>query len=492
MTTEINNSGQVSEACIDVELYDQLVELVKRLEFEKDAREKLQNQIKSSQISIGIVSRAAAYHPPENTLPADVEALTQLKVMQQHINKAGWVETEGKYLKSWRKRWFVLRGASLVYFESLEKMIHSGNKLRGDVRLDSDCQITYALHANGTNHTLTVEGDGKKLSFSATLEELNDWRNALRAKVACLHYLKAFRNRGETPEAPVLRFINNELLTKFSFSGVQLRGDGCRALSACIAYHQKLEELDLSRSGLTDETLTILCDAFNSNSRLVSIDLSHNLLTAKSCGLLTKALGTTPRVLSDAIITPVYNDFTRNLAILRLDGNMLTDTGVSELSNLLTTEYLPKLTELSLNDVGMQDAGAVQFSQALYKRQRMLLVNKEFPSLRLANNKIGDDGVVALCGVLEHSSVTQINLSDNKIGDRGIGALAAQLPLLPKLLSIEIQGNSFSDTGLSEVLKGLLRSSAITRAHLTTDHLLESEAMSALRLVLDADVISRR
>ncbi len=75
---------------------------------------------------------------PIAVIPEDIELTSEIRAMQREILKAGWVETEGKFIKSWRRRWFVLRDASVVYFESLEKMVQSGGKIRGEMRLDKD------------------------------------------------------------------------------------------------------------------------------------------------------------------------------------------------------------------------------------------------------------------------------------------------------------------------------------------------------------------
>jgi hypothetical protein len=120
-------------------LYDQIVDLCKRLEYEREMRESLDQQI----AHLNDVLRVIAPVPmptdsPIAVIPEDIELTSEIRAMQREILKAGWVETEGKFIKSWRRRWFVLRDASVVYFESLEKMVQSGGKIRGEMRLDKD------------------------------------------------------------------------------------------------------------------------------------------------------------------------------------------------------------------------------------------------------------------------------------------------------------------------------------------------------------------
>ncbi len=41
----------------------------------------------------------------------------------QPSDKEGWLKKQGEHYRTWRKRWFVLKGRQLVYFESQKVLI---------------------------------------------------------------------------------------------------------------------------------------------------------------------------------------------------------------------------------------------------------------------------------------------------------------------------------------------------------------------------------
>jgi hypothetical protein len=112
-------------------------------------RATLDDQLKSFAIAESILrTPGSKLSAPAGTklMQGDILLFEQLKRIRTHVNKAGWVETEGKYTKAWRKRWFALRGTSLIYFENLEKMVTSSSKPRGEVKLTTETTVSEKYH----------------------------------------------------------------------------------------------------------------------------------------------------------------------------------------------------------------------------------------------------------------------------------------------------------------------------------------------------------
>jgi hypothetical protein len=80
-------------------------------------------------------------------------------------------------------------------------------------------------------------------------------------------------------------------------------------------------------------------------------------------------------------------------------------------------------------------------------------------TLELCDNELGCDGVKSLveCGALSHSAIPNLrdlHLQNNRIGDEGIEALC-YYNKLPHLKKLQLQGNLISDDGLSLISKAM-------------------------------------
>ncbi len=52
---------------------------------------------------------------------------TMQSAMQQNYGKSGWLLKQGGVIKSWHKRWFVLRGDQLLYFTNTDESKQMGS-----------------------------------------------------------------------------------------------------------------------------------------------------------------------------------------------------------------------------------------------------------------------------------------------------------------------------------------------------------------------------
>ncbi|KAI9224480.1 kinase-like domain-containing protein [Blastocladiella britannica] len=152
------------------------------------------------------------------------------------------------------------------------------------------------------------------------------------------------------------------------------------------------------------------------------------------------------------------------LTTLELDGNVLQDDGVCELSLRLSTTQLAilSLAENDFGDVGME---------SLARNLPSTLVD-----LQLWGNRIGDAGVRALADHFPHT-VKKLDLSSNAIGDSGVQAL---LPSLPATLTqLDLSENQIEDDGAAAIA-AWLPTTVLKQLDLVQNQI-GPDAMAALR-----------
>ena len=94
------------------------------------------------------------------------------------INHCGWLEKKGSTIKSWRKRWFILTGLEIQYFD------REGKTLKGSMKLDKTMRI--ALLSPQSNYSsksfrFCVATSDRLLELSArSVRERSGWIVALR------------------------------------------------------------------------------------------------------------------------------------------------------------------------------------------------------------------------------------------------------------------------------------------------------------------------
>ena len=83
--------------------------------------------------------------------------------------KAGWLQSQGDHIKTWRRRWFVLKQGYLFRFASPD--VTSASKPRGLVDLSKARDRMHAHYSQRGNNTLLYSWHGPK-SLTWTLNLL--------------------------------------------------------------------------------------------------------------------------------------------------------------------------------------------------------------------------------------------------------------------------------------------------------------------------------
>ena len=96
--------------------------------------------------------------------------------------KVGWLHSQGDHIKTWRRRWFVLKQGYLFRFSGPDVTITS--KPRGIVDLSKVQDVSDAREQTGKNNSLKLSTAQGHVCYIADSEtELVEWLSALEGAV---------------------------------------------------------------------------------------------------------------------------------------------------------------------------------------------------------------------------------------------------------------------------------------------------------------------
>ena len=163
------------------------------------------------------------------------------------------------------------------------------------------------------------------------------------------------------------------------------------------------------------------------------------------------------------------------LTQLSLSDIQITDAGVASLRQALQTPTC-KITTLDLGGNEITDASVGSLCQAL--QSPTCKVTK----LDLCHNQITDAGVASLCQALERPTckITTLDLGDNEITDAGVGSLcqALQSPTC-KVTKLDLCKNQIADAGGFSLCQALqARTCKVTTLHLSGNQITDAGVVS--------------
>lgn len=97
--------------------------------------------------------------------------------------KTGWLQSQGDHIKTWRRRWFILKQGYLFRFSGPDVTI--ATKPRGIVDLSKVTDVKHAREQTGRPNALMLSTVAGSVSYIADSEtELVEWVSALEGTVA--------------------------------------------------------------------------------------------------------------------------------------------------------------------------------------------------------------------------------------------------------------------------------------------------------------------
>lgn len=92
--------------------------------------------------------------------------------------RAGWLMKQGEYLKTWRRRWFVLKQGHIFWF--LDEHVTKASKPRGIILVSSCLTIKGAEDVLNKPHAFELSTSHETMYFIADNDkEKEDWINAV-------------------------------------------------------------------------------------------------------------------------------------------------------------------------------------------------------------------------------------------------------------------------------------------------------------------------
>eukprot|EP01098_Paradermamoeba_levis_P003823 TRINITY_DN1689_c0_g1_i2.p1 TRINITY_DN1689_c0_g1~~TRINITY_DN1689_c0_g1_i2.p1 ORF type:complete len:592 (-),score=257.39 TRINITY_DN1689_c0_g1_i2:128-1903(-) len=326
------------------------------------------------------------------------------------VEKEGWLYMKLKKQKEWTKCWFVLRGHSLQYFkdETLKAEI-------GKCPLSESQMIALKAEKNEDPNIpikkffitkITVENEAKDTIYLGfgSLKEKNSWILPLKSKIQHFAYIKSVEKTNGRPDTRILSLFGASNLKSCYLDNNPIPIEGVEAVVGVLSLHDGLDTLSMVLASLGDNEIKPLVDALP-KWKLKVIDFSHNKLTSAGAIALIKALTTAPN---------------EHLTELNLNDNGIDDEALKVLAEALPN--LPKLKVLNVSGNQIGDNGVKVYLEALAKAPNAI------PTLALANNNISDAGAATIAALLKASgTIHTVLLAGNEIGDAGAEAVAAAL-----------------------------------------------------------------
>eukprot|EP00301_Raphidiophrys_heterophryoidea_P008242 c13083_g5_i1.p1 GENE.c13083_g5_i1~~c13083_g5_i1.p1 ORF type:complete len:573 (+),score=157.70 c13083_g5_i1:34-1719(+) len=508
--------GAAGALAIATEIHEQLSNVCKRLEFERQQKLKMADELEQLKKVMVVIK-----DHDEEYAPAD-EVTTELTKLQKQVDMTGWVMKESKYLKAWRRRYMVLRGSSLVYFDA-PTQLEQQKAPRDVVALDADdTKLSVFRQTDPKDESrlvLCVEGGGRKLLFSTTNNEpsILTWRRALTSKIASLNLLRHMKKTNTIPNPQVLSVFTSPFQSTLEITDTAITAFEMESITPALAYHNHLTSLSLAHASLSDQEAAILAGMLYINRNITNLDLSRNNIGVVGVRVIVGALlGDGVKPVADqtqkdvSIFNTACDDTaaaTANgggvellvldqatsaispscLVSLDLNSNPLKDKGVVELCRILNHEAAPRISDLKLANTQMTPEGAIAFSRALLSRSQKSSASEivPFPTVDVKGNSFDDASLNILAQALTPLQVTHLDLSHNSIGDSGLQSIARALVVQNcRLEHLDLSENPFS---VSEALKiatpSIAQNMSLKHVALTSSIVLDESAIHTLRLV---------
>lgn len=367
------------------------------------------------------------------------------------VHKDGWLVMKGH--KEWKKRWFVLTGDRLNFYEDEESP-----DIAGSIQLDQGCDVVRhkaIKEEEGSNKKVwplkVTVGDRKLFIRAASKKERHSWFAAISSKIAHLNYMSHCENTTERPDSRLIGALSATSVPHIDLSYRPISNAAVDALVRGIPGRDELESISIESASMNSTQFARLCEVLEKLSGVKQFNFAKNDFDSTAGNKLARAVGPETTDINMANNTRLGDDFVSSLApavakcktlhSLNLCGTGITAAGVSTLVETLVKGDVV-LQDLAMNDNKLGDAGI----QALLP----LFEKVAFKRIMLANNSIGDEGVKALATALASSTVEELDLSNNSITADGALALKHLMESNDHLHTLTLSGNTKMATGAAD------------------------------------------
>lgn len=374
-----------------------------------------------------------------NTLVKIFQVKDARNELNEVVDKKGFLmaQVEGK---RWKKRWFVLRGFFLYYYNKKEDQDDLAGA-EGEISLEhstvsalnQEGKPSWAIRfAISDKDERTVREE--LIIGTKTKEERDDWLFLLRGKILYLQYLALLGETNARPDLRVINWFSLRNVGTLNMEGVKLTVPLLKILCDVLCDHEETERIALVDANLDDDGIVHLCKVLEAMPGLLSINFSRNRLTYFGIKSLAQALSKHT-----------------SLQEIDLSHNDVDDEGLEFLARLI--EKNPDIDSLNLSHNNLSGEDEKHF-EGFAKAVGSL---KLLTALKFRHNKLHDSAAAALAKVTQaHPAIIEIALGKNNIGDEGAHALFTALHENQCVQKIDLSHNKIGTKGV-EALKTLLQ-----------------------------------
>lgn len=228
-------------------------------------------------------------------------------------------------------------------------------------------------------------------------------------------------------------------LTNLELSSNGLTPAAGRPLASILkVQYETIERLNLSKNPLQSVGLNELIEPLTlrtPSSRLVHLDLAATQLGPKSAPMLASLLRNN-----------------RSIQTLLLSNNQLGTRSIKVFAPELTSNPILQTLDLSYNNI--KHKGASILAKALEPSPTL---TSTLQVLDISGNKIGPQGMRALCEVLvENKTIQELRCGANHVGEEGAASISSVLKFNYTLRILDLQSNEIGPCGAS-LLMDVLR-----------------------------------
>jgi Ran GTPase-activating protein (RanGAP) involved in mRNA processing and transport len=330
------------------------------------------------------------------------------------------VEFNAPLAKAWTK--MLQRNTSITILD-LRK-----NSVRNNTGVYAECELCSAV--------------AKGLAANSTLETLYlpDWSSSNPEVFHGLVWQEAL--------------ASNHCLKMLSFSDCSISLEGFKCLARGLLMNTSLESLDLTSTGMRDDSVVALVHGLRTNETLKCLDLTGNCFTSPSGrAAIERLLGY--NVLRELILEETQESIgvsilasglstNSSLEKLNLEGSFVDDQGTETFRSLC--ECLRGNTTLRYLNV---QGNAVDLDAVCLGELRLGTMSLE--TLDLSGNCFGSGGIAALAkGLQGPCTLKELILMYCQLDDTGLLILGEALTTNNTLEVLDVSRNAFTDNGASQ------------------------------------------
>lgn len=356
----------------------------------------------------------------------------------------------------------LVEALDLAHHPTVKKLDLSSNS-----GISNESISTLPMKVFNTNTSL-VEIDLARTSVSKEINEiikeecdLNHEPRALKEAVVAI--------RCGTPESKVVNLQWEKNMSRCM-----------RFLWRYIRVSTVIETLNVSNSGISDESIALLAKALLKNQSLKVLELANNKITLTGIttlfSLLQKGISNVEEVnvanndLTDDAAAPVILAVRQNprLKVVNIDCNTrMSPQFAEEIGGLCYINRSPPSIRnvLPLVEKNSKDITEIDFSspneihndESVRLLSQALITNTQVTKLNLSNNIIGDIGACILADLLAaNNTIREVSLRKNSIGNRGTQKLGDVLRSNTTLVFLDLSDNMMDNEAV-EAYPDMLR-----------------------------------